>query len=552
MRCVCVRLSVLVTLLLAHTLPLSAQSLDEASRLAALGRTWGLLKYFNARVAEGSVDWDAVLIRFIPRVKNAQTTEDLNRELLNLIRTVDQRVRVPAGAPLHAPETVPALKWLDDTRVLHPAVAYVLKTYRHSELAATNRYVKPVPNVHNPDFSSEASYATPQYPSEEYRLLALFRYWNMVQYFFPYREQMDRPWDEMLEAFVPRFVEAADAVQYHLAAAELISNINDAHGVVGSSVLTSYFGVNTAPVRVRYIEGQTVITKVLTRFAAGADVRVGDVVTEISGTPTATRRAQLARYAAGSNPASLERNVGSLMFRTPAQTIRLGLSRNGARHEVVLNTIGAGTAAAEDTATEDQTVSRILAGNIGYIHMGWLQPQQVAGVMTSMMGTRALVIDMRNYPNGTAGLVSRYLNPEPREFAIFTEPSYRSPGTLIWRTGVQKAGPLTPTTNYYRGKVILLADERTQSQAEFSLMAFRTAPDVTLVGSQTAGADGNISLITLPGGISTYFSGIGVFYPDRTPTQRVGIVPDHHVTPTIAGIRAGVDEVLEYALSLIR
>ena len=46
-------------------------------------------------------------------------------------------------------------------------------------------------------------------------------------------------------------------------------------------------------------------------------------------------------------------------------------------------------------------------------------------------------------------------------------------------------------------------------------------------------------------------SGIGVFYPDKKPTQRVGIVPDIEVTPTIEGIRAGRDEVLEEALRQI-
>ena len=43
-------------------------------------------------------------------------------------------------------------------------------------------------------------------------------------------------------------------------------------------------------------------------------------------------------------------------------------------------------------------------------------------------------------------------------------------------------------------------------------------------------------------------SGIGVFYPDKTPTQQVGIIPNIEVRPTIEGIRAGRDEVLEAAL----
>ena len=55
----------------------------------------------------------------------------------------------------------------------------------------------------------------------------------------------------------------------------------------------------------------------------------------------------------------------------------------------------------------------------------------------------------------------------------------------------------------------------------------------------------------LPGGLSTMISGLGVFYPDKRPTQRVGIVPDVEVRPTIAGILAGQDELLEEAIKRI-
>jgi C-terminal processing protease CtpA/Prc len=43
-------------------------------------------------------------------------------------------------------------------------------------------------------------------------------------------------------------------------------------------------------------------------------------------------------------------------------------------------------------------------------------------------------------------------------------------------------------------------------------------------------------------------SGVGVFRSDESPTQRIGIVPDIESKPTIAGLRAGRDEVLEVAI----
>jgi C-terminal processing protease CtpA/Prc len=99
--------------------------------------------------------------------------------------------------------------------------------------------------------------------------------------------------------------------------------------------------------------------------------------------------------------------------------------------------------------------------------------------------------------------------------------------------------------------VVILVDETSQSQAEYTAMALRVAPGAVVVGSTTAGADGNVSPIPLPGGLRTMISGIGVFYPDRTPTQRIGIVPDVVAMPTVEGLRMGRDEVLEAAVRVI-
>jgi C-terminal processing protease CtpA/Prc len=83
-------------------------------------------------------------------------------------------------------------------------------------------------------------------------------------------------------------------------------------------------------------------------------------------------------------------------------------------------------------------------------------------------------------------------------------------------------------------------------------MILQTAKNVTVIGSQTAGADGTISLFTFPGGYQTAFTGIGIFYPDGRKTQRIGIVPDIRVAQTIDGIRKGKDEILDRAIEFIK
>jgi C-terminal processing protease CtpA/Prc len=105
---------------------------------------------------------------------------------------------------------------------------------------------------------------------------------------------------------------------------------------------------------------------------------------------------------------------------------------------------------------------------------------------------------------------------------------------------------------YFKGKVVILVNEQTQSSAEFHSMAFRRAPNAIVMGSTTAGADGNVSGFYLPGNIYTMFSGISILNPDGTETQRVGIVPDIEVKRTVEGIKEGKDELLIKALEQVK
>jgi len=82
-------------------------------------------------------------------------------------------------------------------------------------------------------------------------------------------------------------------------------------------------------------------------------------------------------------------------------------------------------------------------------------------------------------------------------------------------------------------------------------MAFRIGDNSTIIGSTTARANGDRSKLILPDNLEVGFTGFGCYYPDGTPTQRAGIIPDIWVEPTIEGIRAGRDELLEMAISII-
>jgi hypothetical protein len=169
--------------------------------------------------------------------------------------------------------------------------------------------------------------------------------------------------------------------------------------------------------------------------------------------------------------------------------------------------------------------------------------------MAQLKDTKGLVIDIRNYPSEFVVFsLTKYLLAKPVPFVRFSAPEPTYPGVFlnIMTLSVQgdKKAP-------YAGKVMILVNELSQSQSEYTTMALRAVPGAKVLGSTTAGADGNVSAIVLPGNINTVISGLGVYYPNGGETQRVGIVPDVLVRPTIQGIREGRDEVLEKAVQLI-
>ena len=71
---------------------------------------------------------------------------------------------------------------------------------------------------------------------------------------------MGEDWNEVLRQFIVRMERAKDALDYHLAVAEMATHIHDTHAYVTNPFLDKYFGEASAPVRIRVIEGMPVIT----------------------------------------------------------------------------------------------------------------------------------------------------------------------------------------------------------------------------------------------------------------------------------------------------
>lgn len=185
--------------------------------------------------------------------------------------------------------------------------------------------------------------------------------------------------------------------------------------------------------------------------------------------------------------------------------------------------------------------------SIGYVNMGELSIGDVDQMMGEMMDKTVIIFDIRNNPRGTYKAIAKYLNPKDSTFARYIKPDFSYPGKFVWN-GENSCGELNE--DYFKGKVLLLVNEKTQDHAEFTCMCLQTAPDVQVIGSQTAGTDGKVAKFPIYDRYYTSMSGMGVFYGNKEEAQRIGIALDIQVKPTIAGVREGRDEVLEKAMEV--
>jgi C-terminal processing protease CtpA/Prc len=175
----------------------------------------------------------------------------------------------------------------------------------------------------------------------------------------------------------------------------------------------------------------------------------------------------------------------------------------------------------------------------------------VDGLFERVKGTRALILDMRGYPNDTGWSITPYLNTRgATQGPLFRRRQVSGLFDERSQTGLDftQALPSYPVPSKYAGRTVMLIDERTVSQAEHSGLFFEAANGTKFIGSQTAGANGDVTYFALPGIASVRFSGHDVRHADGRQLQRIGLVPDVPVAPTIQGIREGKDEVLDRAV----
>jgi C-terminal processing protease CtpA/Prc len=533
---------------------ITSVSIDKSQieNLKSLGLIWGFLKYYHPNIAKGEYNWDYELFRILPKVLNSDNSKNRDTVLIKWINSFGEFSQGKEAVIKSSEIKIePDLVWIKNS-IFSAELTTLLLKVKNANRPKEHYYIGLQPGVGNPDFKNENTYSSMKYPDAGFRLLTLYRYWNIIQYYFPYKNLIEEDWKNVLEEFIPKFIEAKNETEYTLAVLELIGRVHDTHANIwgGNQVLNNHFGLRYASVELTFIESKPVVTGFYDeKLGKETGLEIGDVISVINNRPVEEIVKERLKFSPASNYPTKLRDIASNLLRTNDTIINIEFIRFDKRESKTLKTYSSKEINIYSKYQVTDTCFKLINKDIAYINNGSLKRKNLPKIWKEIENTTGLIIDIRNYPSDFPIYdLSSYLMPKSTPFVKFTNGSIENPGLFTFTKSLD-AGK--KNKNYYKGKVVILINEISQSSAEFHTMAYRVNPNSTVIGSTTAGADGNVSQFYLPGGISTMISGIGVYYPDGKETQRIGILPDIELKPTIQGIEEGKDELLEKAIEII-
>ena len=402
-----------------------------------------------------------------------------------------------------------------------------------------------------PVMQKDAPYEQMTSPDLPYRLLALFRAWSTIDRFYPYKHLIG-DWDAVLREFIPRFEDANDGNAYVRAVMELNARVEDGHSSVWGhpAIREIAGGVFFLPLEIRSVEGKYVVTGKAESLPKETAITIGDEVVSIDGETIGDRVKRFWKYYTASHETARLNRVLSLGTRGAKDSVAELVVRgeDGVERPVKI------TRTMYSPIAKEGAIWRVLDGNIGYADLTRLTLEQVDGMFDALKGTNAIIFDMRGYPQGTAVSITPRINSNNAQIgATFRRVQISAFSWEMAHTGFYFDQVLPKSDKpRYTGKTVMLIDDRAISQSEHMGLWFESANGTKFIGSNSAGAHGGMDTLVLPGGVYMSFSYMDVRHADGRQLQRIGLVPDVVVTPTIRGLRQGKDEVLDRALSYLR
>ncbi len=451
------------------------------------------------------------------------------------------RIVEPAGGIEYRPDQViPAAHAAHDESM---PVSAALRLLRHHRRWHPAKKGAPMP----PAIFAQQEYDTPGLPTPEQRILSAIKLWATMDRQYPYRDLLGSTWDDALVTCLRRMQQVGSSLEYAQALEAMAMQLRDNHVGVWSRALNNVHGKANLPVLLAMVDGKVVVTANVIGKTQNESLAVGDEIVAVDGQPievhlTRLRSEQSAATEAGAELAALR----ALLRGEPGSIAQLKIDRLGGPQVVKLR-----REMIEDELVQRPSlpVMRHMTRDIAYVDLDRLQLEDVPAMFDFIAGSHGVVFDLPGYPHGTAWAIAARLNVKGAKFGPGIHQTFGGGMPTAAPMQLSYSQPLeAPRGPIYDGKIVILIDSRTMSQAEHTALMIESAAPVTYIGSPSVGTNGDLRHLLLPGKVTISFSGLKITRADGTQLQQVGIQPHIWAKPTLAGLRAERDEVLERAL----
>lgn len=203
----------------------------------------------------------------------------------------------------------------------------------------------------------------------------------------------------------------------------------------------------------------------------------------------------------------------------------------------------------------DNVVAGRTKDGIGYLLIAtWagVDTERIAGALTELADTKALVVDVRANAGGDELLareVAQWFVDGTKVYAkhrVRTKAGEKGFGPVIKRTIKGN-----DASRSYDGPVALLTSRYVMSSNEAFVLMMKQGRDCVVVGQPTFGSSGNPQEFDLGNGVTIRVPCWQAMQPDETLFEGAGIQPDEFVPCLVDDLRTR-DPILEKALALLR
>lgn len=364
--------------------------------------------------------------------------------------------------------------------------------------------------------------------------------WNVLEHFWPYWNLVSIDWPAELDRALGATLGEHTMEQHVATLRRLGAAAPDGHAD------TTCLGMGDhaePPFAVDYLEGRVIVTA-----TADPSIQVGDIITSIDGQLAIDRLSAEQALSSGSPQWRLLSALGNLGTGSAASPLVLQIHRGDATLNVSVPRV------ADHPRAFTYPPIQHFDDGVYYIDLRRAAMTDITAIMDRLAGAPGVVFDLRGRPNANQDVLSHLLTrPDDVKdwggFPHVIRPDHAANSIPSWTSWGREMPVSQP---HIAGRVAFVTGAGAISYTESLMSVVEHYHLGEIVGSATAGTNGNVAEIATPSGCRVIFTGARVTKFDGSRFHLVGVQPTVPAQATIAGILAGRDEVVDRALAYVR